>query len=125
MLDALEGYVPAGLLERLPEGGVGREELHARLDSTPYEPTALFADWLWASTGCPFLDVSDDDGIPDDEWCPEAVEWGREEWPRAMALLERIEGFEGWLREDPAARFAQLLGALGLAEAHGEGRGDG
>lgn len=125
VLDVLQGYVPAGLLARLPAGGVSREELHARLDGTPYEPAALFADWLWASTGCSFLDVSDDDGIPDDEWCSEVVEWGRGEWPRATALLERIEGFEGWLREAPGTRFAELLDALGLSEARGEGGGDG
>ncbi len=117
-LDALSEYVPDELLARIPDGGVGREQLHRLLDGTRLEPAALFGDWLAGATGTPFLDINYEDGIPDDEWDRDCVLWGVEEWPKAMALLDRIEVFERWLEQDPRARFAELLGAaLGGAPA--------
>lgn len=111
VLDALARHVPAELLGRIPAGGLSRETLHARLDGTRYAAAARFADWLWQDTDCAFLDISYESGVPDDEWEPGVVEWGKHEWARAMELLGPIEELECWLGAGPAPRLEQLLDA--------------
>ena len=111
LLDACERYVGSDLLRRIPEEGIHPRELHARLDGTPLEPAAAFADWVWGDTGTAFLDLTDDMEVADADWTRENVDELARQWTLAEVLLERVSAFCAWLEADPARRFEQLLGA--------------
>lgn len=110
LLDACCRLVPAEILERLGEGAP-REELHRRLDGTPFAGAALFADWLWAETGTAFLDCTDEADCCDADWEPEVIAELAAEWRRAEEMRSRIAALVGWLEEDAPARFRTLVDA--------------
>lgn len=91
LLDAAERSVPAAVLREVPAGGLEPDELHARLDGTPYAGAAAFADWLWGDTGMVFLDYDDEVEVMDADWTPDVVAALAAQWRRASALLDRID----------------------------------
>lgn len=118
LLDACEAHVGRDVLLRIPGEGVHPRDLHARLDGTPFEPAALFADWVWGDTGSAFLDLTDDMEVSDADWTRENVNELARQWTLAETLRNRISAFCAWLEADPAARFEQLLGAALGEDAH-------
>lgn len=111
LLLSCERDVPRVLLLRVPEIGLNPEQLHKRLDGTPFEAAALFADWQWHDTGSSFLDIEADDQLMDAEWSREAVEGLARQWKLAESVLDRIYDLATWLEEYPPARFEALLEA--------------
>jgi hypothetical protein len=117
LLDAAERLVTREILLQVPEGGVEPEELHRRLDGTPYAAAADFADWLWGATGSAFLDY-DDEVVLDVPWTRENVDELARQWQGARALLERVTALCRWLEAAPADRFTRLLDAALGRDAH-------
>lgn len=102
-------------LARLPADGIGRRELHARLDDTPWAAAAAFADWLAGDTGTCFLDFTDEFEILDnDTWDADYLANLAAQWRRAEGIQERITTLCTRLEEAPAARFAGLVTAAML-----------
>jgi hypothetical protein len=119
VLDAAGARLGRDLVGGIPDGGLTPEELHARLDGTPYAAAADFADWLWGQTGTVFLDCDDEVEL--------SIEWSREnvgeltaQWARAKALLDRVAELTRWLDADPAPNFARLLDAALGRDPHAE-----
>lgn len=99
-------------LARLPADGIGRRELHARLDGTPWAAAAEFADWLASDTNICFLDFSDEVEILDDgEWDPAYLTDLAAQWRQAEGIQARIGALCARLEAAPAARFAALVAA--------------
>jgi hypothetical protein len=117
ILDAAEALVGRELVAEVPEGGLEPEELHVRVDGTPYEGAGLFADWLWGQTDAVFLDADDEVEVSI-EWTRENVDELARQWRRAQALLDRVAELTRWLEADPAHRFARLLDAALGRDAH-------
>jgi hypothetical protein len=111
LLDACEAHVPAALLREIPQEGIAPALLHERLDDTPYQAVADYADWLWGDTGTVFLDFDDEVDVSDADWTRENIVELTAQWQRADAILDRIAGLTKWLEEDLPARFSQLLAA--------------
>lgn len=111
LLDAAEAHVPKDLLLQIPEHGLSPEELHERLDGTPYAAAAEFADWLWAATDTAFLDLDEEVDVSDADWTRENVLELAEQWRRANGILDRITELARWLEADRPAHFAALLDA--------------
>lgn len=111
LLDAAEQHVPRGLLAAIPEGGLTPDDLHARLDDTPYVAAAEFAAWQWGQTESIFLDADDEIDV-DVEWSRENVDVLVEHWRRAEEILDRITTLTRWLEADLPARFARLVDAV-------------
>ncbi len=111
LLESCQVWLPRELLERIPVGGVPREQLHANLDGTAHEGAALYCDWLWADTGNRFLDISDEVGDYDTEWSREWLDAAKAEWDRMQEIDEKMVGVAEWLEVDPAPRFGALLEA--------------
>jgi len=110
VLDAAEARLGHELVAAIPPDGLMPEELHDRLDGTPYAAAAAFADWLFGRTDTVFLDCDDEVEL--------AIEWSREtvaelvaQWRTAKETLDRVAVLTRWLEADPAPRFARLLDA--------------
>lgn len=124
--DVYEGYrvalldlvasrgLPGALLVPLAAGGLPRDELRRRLTGGPFEAVCAFADWAHGDTGLFFLDFCAEYEVEDDVWTREVVDHLTEEWRRAEEVLDRIDAVRALLETDPAARFADLLAAVGL-----------
>jgi len=111
LLDAAEQHVPRELLTAIPEGDLSPTDLHARLDGTPYDAAADFADWQWGQAETIFLDADDEVDV-DVEWTRENVRILAGQWRRAEEILDRITALTTWLEADPPTRFARLLDAV-------------
>jgi hypothetical protein len=111
LLDAAEQHVSRGLLAAIPKGGLTPDDLHARLDGTPYVAAAEFADWQWGQTETIFLDADDEIDV-DVEWTRENVDTLVEQWRRAEEILDRITALTRWLEADLPTRFARLVDAV-------------
>lgn len=121
LLEACEAYVPRALLRRIPDGGWCPQELHTRLDGTPYVAAGEFAGWVWGDTGTPFLDMEGDyDGQIELPWSLGNAEALRELWRHASEIKARCRELGLWLEGDPPGRLGLLLGAL--QSAHEERR---
>lgn len=117
LFDALDRHLPRELLDEVPAAGLTPLDLHQRLDGTPYEAAALFADWLWGETGSLFLDLDDEEVLPDADWTPENVRDLAAQWDLARDVLSRITELANRLERSPAAEFGRLLdAALGRDE---------
>jgi hypothetical protein len=102
------GVGPESLAE-LRDCGVAPDELHKRLDGTPFQAAADFADWAWGQTGSAFLDLDDETEIGEVAWTPESVHDLAEQWHQTQAILERIDRLAAWLAAEPGPRFAALV----------------
>jgi hypothetical protein len=111
LLDAAEEHVPQAMLAAIPEGGLTPDDLHARLDGTPYVAAAEIADWQWGQTETIFLDADDEIDV-DVEWTRENVDTLVEHWRRAEEILDRITALTRWLEADLPTRFARLVDAV-------------
>lgn len=109
--ESLVGEIPKELLERVPEGGLPREEAHCLLDGTPYQALALWADMLNMDTGIFFLDIEEEypyyEGLPD--WDKGTVEELTREWQQAQVMLNKVADLREHLAGDPPVRFGELL----------------
>ena len=103
-------HVPRDLLERVPQGGIDRGEVHILLDDTPHSALASWADYLHVDTGNGFLDMSwEDAGYEFTEWSKENVEVLAQKWLEAMQFQQKWSDMADWLEADPPGRFKQLL----------------
>jgi hypothetical protein len=118
LLDAVAGVVPTAALADLPEGGFTPDDLHARLDGTPYAAASAFADWVWGESGSVFLDLDDEIEVSDADWTPDVIAELTAQWRVAEAILDHIDALTAWLEADPPARFARLLDAALGRDAH-------
>ena len=111
LADACARYVPRELLQRVPEGGLEREEVHRLLDGTPHEGLARWADILAADTDNFFLDVCDEElwGGEFPPWERQVVEHLTRDWAQAQVIHAKAMDLAEWLEEDPATRFGELL----------------
>ena len=58
ILEEAVSLVGKNLVELIPVGGVGLDEIHRMLDETKYEGVAAVADWTHSNTGCWQLDAT-------------------------------------------------------------------
>jgi len=113
VLDELGVYLPTPLIARIPLHGIPRVRLRAALGDGPFAGLADFADWLARETGLEHLDTCHDEGF-ETPWTRANLARLRDEWPRAAALLARVEALVEWLEAgeaDAEIRFATLLTA--------------
>ncbi len=111
-LESASGLIPVETLKRLPEGGIPLELLEEAVRGTPLEAAPLAGKWVYGRTGTFFLDeyFPDDDSCKySDPWDADIIEYARQEWSKAKAILDRIERLAAWLEEDLPERFAQML----------------
>ena len=80
-------------------------------DKTDYEGVALFADWVNASTGCWQLDATYD-GYEEEQWSRHVVDGLTRQWPKVVAILDKINQMAEWLEEDTHYRFRELLAVI-------------
>jgi hypothetical protein len=111
LLDAVAGVVAPTILADLPADGFAPDELHTRLDGTPYAAAGEFAAWVWGESGSVFLDLDDEIEVSDADWTPEVIAELTAQWRVAGAILDRIDALAAWLEANPPARFARLLDA--------------
>lgn len=112
ILETCAKLVGEDLIKLIPPQGWERAELHRRLDGTPLEGVALFADSLWRETDTVFLDVDWEEDLLDLDWTRENVEYLTERWPRAVQIQGRVREVEQWLEKAPAENFRHLLNVL-------------
>ena len=111
-LESAAAHIPQHTLLRIPEGGIPLEALAEAVKGTRFEGAAQAVGWVWAETGNLFLDNCYEDGAFDgfaDPWDDEVIAEGTEEWRRARAVLDPVNGLAEWLEEDLPARFAEML----------------
>jgi hypothetical protein len=86
--EACQQYVPAKLLQRIPEPGFTPEEMYKLLDGTPYQALAVWGNMINLSTGNDFLDTDEEmmanSVLP--EWCKENVDYYTRAWAEAQAI---------------------------------------
>ena len=110
LAEACAAYVSRELLQRVPEGGMTRDEAHRFLDGTLYAELSQWADVLSHETGTYFLDASmEDAGYDQVYWERETVDELTQQWTRADEIQEGYLRLSSWLEEDPPARFAEIL----------------
>ncbi len=112
VLELCEEHVPRELLEPLARSGLSEEQLHERLDGTPWEAAAWYADYLSKTTGCVCYDTSAEDDDPDPPWSAEVLVELAEQWRRSQMWEEELGRLFERLEEDPPARFWELLRAV-------------
>jgi hypothetical protein len=121
--EACAEHIGADLLQRIPEGGITREEAHRLLEGTPYEALAHWADILSWQTGNFFLDTAEEQLYEDafyPEWDKGLVEQLTQEWLKAEKIEEEVGNLADWLENDPPAHFEELLNFI-LERRAGEG----
>lgn len=112
LLESVAKLVGDELVTRIKSGGYKPEELH-KLDGTPYEGIAGFADWVCGCTGTIFTDCSYSEEWENDmEWSRENVELLAEQWPIAKAINAAIDKITTWLEDSPREHFREILEAL-------------
>ena len=116
LAEACAAHVPRELLQRVPEGGLTRDQAHRLLDGTEYEGLARWGDILQGQSENFFLDVCCEDlwecgGPP---WDREEVEALAQHWPRAERAQQQLRDMADRLEEDPPARFQELLELIEL-----------
>ena len=111
LAEACERLVPAELLQRVPEGGIRLDELHALLDNTPHKALVIWGDIMNQSTGNVFWDTDCESygyNMPVD-WSRETVDELTREWHQSDLIDQQISEMVGWLEVDPSGRFDELL----------------
>ena len=111
-LESAAAHIPQETLLRIPEGGIPQDDLTKAAKGTRFEGASQAASWVWAETGNLFLDCNYDDGMYDgfvDPWDDEVIAEGTEEWRKAKAIIESVNGLADWLEDDLPARFAEML----------------
>ena len=113
-----DAFAQARNAEAVSEELLVDEEWHAveveaeTVEGTRFEGASQAASWVWAETGNFFLDSCYDDGMYDgfaDPWDDEVIAEGTEEWRKARAIIESVNGLADWLEDDLPARFAEML----------------
>ena len=111
-LESAAAHIPQDTLLSIPEGGIPQDALAEAVKGTRFEGASQAASWVWAETGNLFLDCNYDDGMYDgfaDPWDDEVIAEGTEEWRKARAIIESVNGLADWLEDDLPARFAEML----------------
>ena len=111
-LESAAAHIPQHTLLRIPEGGIPQDVLTEAVKGTRFEGASQAASWVWAETGNLFLDACYDDGMYDgfvDPWDDEVIAEGTEEWRKARASIESVNGLADWLEDDLPAHFAEML----------------
>jgi len=111
LAEACEAYVPTGLLQQVPEGGLSPSEVHQLLNDTPYKALAIWGDILSASTGNFFLDTDYEmlgcNGPP--KWEREVVAELTQQWLQADLIIQQACDLAEWLEVDPKTRFREIV----------------
>ena len=127
-LESASDVIPAETLKRLPEGGIPLELLEEAVRNTPLEAAPLAGRWVHGRTETFFLDEcfpEEYTGGYSDPWDVDIIEYARQEWSKAKAILDRIEWLSAWLDERLPERFGQMLDfILERLERIPEGRGE-
>ena len=111
-LESAAAYIPQETLLKIPEGGIPQDDLTKAGKGTRFEGASQAAAWVSAETGNLFLDCNYDDGMYDgfvDPWDDEVIAEGTEEWRKARAIIESVNGLADWLEDDLPAHFAEML----------------
>lgn len=104
-------YVPAALLEKVPETGFTDGQCQELLTGTRYQALAYLSKMLQHNTGNFFLDVDYEDlysGMQL-EWDREDVEELTRQWHQAENMWSEIRKLIDWIEENPTANFEELL----------------
>lgn len=105
--------MPADLLQRVPEGGLGLDDLHRLLDGTDYEGAACWAEILNQNTGTCFLDVSpEESGYYMSGWDRDEVEALTLQWQWADLIRSSVYNLVDWLELDMPKHFREIIDCL-------------
>ena len=114
-------YLAGATLDKIPEGGYNPNDIARAVNGTQYTPLILFAQWLFGTTGNPFLDQEDDlfsyhyfldNPVP---WTKKKVQEYTGLWQAAKATTTAIEALVDWLEEDLPANLDTLLDTINRA----------
>ena len=108
ILEEAVALVGKNLVELIPIGGVGLDEIHRMLDGTEYEAVAAVADWIHSNTGCWQLDANYYD-YEGELWSHHVVDGLTLQWPRVTELQDKMVRTYTWLEEDIYKNFSELL----------------
>ena len=117
LLEKVAELVGKEIAELIPKEGWGLQELHNRLDGTQYAPVALFASWVWQSTGLDLLDNTYQDmgcgwGGAQIPWERDVVDSLTEQSPKIDQFWKSVRRIEEWLMESPQANYGELVDFL-------------
>ena len=114
-------YLAGATLDKIPEGGYNPNDIAKAVNGTQYTSLTLFAQWLFATTGNPFLD-HDDDFFSQHYFLDHPVPWTKGKvqqytafWQEARATKTTIEALVDWLEEDLPANLDTLLDTINQA----------
>ena len=116
LLEACARLVGRELAQRLPKDGWQPADLHRLLDGTRFEGAALWADIIWRDSESLFFNVTWEEDIADGDWSRETVEFLTREWPKAVAIQDKVSNLAVWLEDAPAEHFRELVEAIMLRE---------
>ena len=111
-LEAAADHIPQETLEQIPQGGIPLEILEEALRETPLDAVPLEARWMHSCTDNYFLDCTIYEEMFQgfcDPWDDDIIEDARQRWEEARAVMNKTNRLEGWLEEDLAPRFRQML----------------
>jgi len=109
--DALRLFMPADILEKVPEGGLSNDDAQRIFANSRFKPIALFSQMIGCGTGNFFLDTDYEmlcqGNYP--EWDAETVKELTQQWLQAEAIQAEVYSFCAWLEEDPRKHFSEVL----------------
>ena len=104
LYDALRLFMPADILEKVPEGGLSNDDAQRIFAASRFKPIALFSEMIGCCTGNFFLDTDDEmlcqGNYP--EWDAETVEELTQQWLQAEAIQAEVYSFCEWVERDIA-----------------------
>jgi len=111
LYDALRLFMPADILEKVPEGGLSNDDAQRIFANSRFKPIALFSEMIGCCTGNFFLDNDDEmlcqGNYP--EWDAETVEELTQTWLEAEKIQAEVYSFCEWLERDPWKHFKEVL----------------
>lgn len=111
ILERVKELVGKRLVELIPTGGWGLDDVHRMFDGTEYEGCVTFVDWVHSATGCWQLDANYYDYGPE-EWGREIVSGLTEQWPTVLEMQAKMQHMFEWLEEDMYHNFEKLLAIM-------------
>ncbi|MBA7666699.1 hypothetical protein ES703_74780 [subsurface metagenome] len=108
ILEEAVSLVGKDLVELIPIGGVGLEEIHRMLDETKYEGVSAVADWIHSATECWQLNATYEE-YEGEFWSHHVVDNLTLQWPQVTELQNKMVEAYTWLEEDIHKNFAELL----------------
>jgi len=105
-------HVHRHLLRRVPEAGLGNEEVHKLLDGTKFEALATWSDMLGMCCGNAFTDNSAEQAFtpcPALDWTRENIDALTQQWLQAEVIQNKTNNLFAWIEEDPTGHLTELL----------------